>query len=230
MCGRYAGAAGVPDLLERFAAEPGSDVVLPPRYNIAPTQDVHVVVAGPDGRRRLDVARWGLVPPWADDPAIGSRLINARLETITEKPAFRAAFAARRCLVPADGYYEWYAAEDRQPYLIHPPDGSGLAFAGITESWTDRRTGRLLTTVAIITTASAGPAARLHDRMPVLVPPEHWDDWLDPGLADPAALAARLAAVEPELDAHPVSRAVGDVRNDGPHLLRPEPVTQPALF
>ena len=230
MCGRYAGAATRPELLERFAADDGTDTELPQRYNVAPTTDVYIVVAGTGGRRRLEVARWGLVPSWADDPAIGSRLINARLETIADKPAFRSAFATTRCLVPADGYYEWYAAESRQPYLIRSRNGGALALAGVVETWRERGSDRVLRTVAIITTASAGAVAHLHDRMPVVVPSAAWDRWLDPALEDPAALAAELVATPPDLDAHAVSRAVGDVRNDGPHLLQPDPVVQPALF
>jgi putative SOS response-associated peptidase YedK len=230
VCGRYAGSATRPELLERYAAADATTIDLPPCYNVAPTTDVHVVVAGPEGDRRLETMRWGLVPSWADDPAIGSRLINARLETVTEKSAFRAAFASRRCLVPADGYFEWYVAEDRQPYLISDRSGGGLAFGGVYEDWTDRRTGERLRTVAILTTAALGPAARLHDRMPVIVPAADWDRWLDPQLLDAAALAERIAAAVPHLDAHPVSRAVGNVRNDGPELLRADPVVQPALF
>jgi putative SOS response-associated peptidase YedK len=202
---------------------------------------VYVVV---DGRvddaltRTLEVARWGLVPSWAKDPSIGSRMVNARAETVAEKPAFRRAFAKRRCLLPADGYYEWYQPEDgptgargrplKQPFFIRPADGSSLAMAGLYEWWRDpgREDGdpqawRL--TCTVITTAASDELGRIHDRMPMTVGRSGWAAWLDPSTeaADVAALLAPAASVR--LESYPVSTEVNAVRNNGPSLIAPLP-------
>jgi putative SOS response-associated peptidase YedK len=248
MCGRYANSRTVADLAEAFAAEPGADAeVLAPAYNVAPTDLVPAVLerrprldggGRGDVVRRLQALRWGLVPSWADDVRIGSRLINARVETVAEKPAFRHAFARRRCLLPADGYYEWTTPEGggrKQPWFLAPRGGGGLALAGIYEIWRDPAAGpdpdappRLLRTAAVITTTAEDDVGHVHDRMPMALPPEHWDAWLDPdrteveelrGLLQPAG-AGRLVAT-------PVSPAVNDVRSEGPQLLQPLDVPEP---
>jgi putative SOS response-associated peptidase YedK len=187
--------------------------------------------------RELRVIRWGLVPFWAKDVSIGSRLINARAETVSTKPAFRRAFARRRCLLPADGFYEWQAAGDgqvgdgprtrKQPYFIHRADGGVLAFAGIYELWRDSAVadgdpGAWLWTAAIITTRAQDDLGRIHDRMPMVIEPERWSDWLDPSQADDAKLHALLApAASGGLTSYPVSTEVNSVRHNGPGLIEP---------
>jgi len=242
MCGRYVSARKKQELLEEFQVEldGAAEEELRPDYNVAPTKKVYAVLARPvkdtDGQaggppvRQLRVLRWGLVPSWAKDPAIGSRMINARLETAAEKPSFRQAFARRRCLLPADGYYEWLAdgaARRKRPYFIRPADGGVMAMAGLYEFWRDRARPAddpeaWLVTCTVLTTAAQHEAARIHDRMPVLVPRERWADWLDPGLT--AAEEARRLLVPPPpgtFALHPVSAAVNNVRNNGPELIAP---------
>jgi putative SOS response-associated peptidase YedK len=222
-------------------------------YNVAPTDPVYAVVERvPRGEdtdeaiRQLRVARWGLVPSWAKDPSIGNRLINARLETVDEKPAFRRAFAVRRCLLPADGYYEWWAATGpdgkpiKQPFFIRPRDGSLLAMAGLYEFWRDPNVedadDAWLFSVTVLTTSAEDALGHVHDRMPLMVDPSGWAGWLDPKRDDPASVRDLLVPAAPgRLEAYPVSRAVNDVRNDGPHLLDPIPAEElpadvPALF
>jgi putative SOS response-associated peptidase YedK len=178
----------------------------------------------PESVRELHVARWGLVPFWAKDVSIGARLINARVETAHEKPAFRRAFALHRCLVPADGYYEWQATEDggKQPHFIRPADGGVLAMAGLYAVWRspDAPGGRLLS-CTVITTEATDDVGRIHDRMPMLVEPERWDNWLAPA-GDSAELRKLLVPAAPGLlDARPVSTLVNNVANNGPELLDP---------
>lgn len=238
MCGRYADFRSAQALADAFGIDPEhleDDVRLQPaRWNVAPTTAVRIVVErapGPEERpvRSLRLARWGLVPGWAKDPGIGATMINARSETLADKPAFRKALAARRCLVPADGYYEWLAQGPgpKQPYWIHPADGGGVAFAGLYEFWRDRsgpEPGPWLVSTTIITASSADSPPELreiHDRRPVALPAEAWDDWLDPGSTDPARALAVLAAPPPPLVPTPVGRAVSNVRNDGPELIEP---------
>jgi putative SOS response-associated peptidase YedK len=182
--------------------------------------------------RELRVVRWGLVPSWAKDPSIGSRMINARAETVSVKPAFRRAFARRRCLLPADGYYEWYrpggdAKAAKQPYYICREDGGPLAFAGLYELWRDPsfpddHPDAWLWTSTIITTSAPDGLGRIHDRMPMVIGPERWADWLDPGSSDAADLLPLLApASAGRLTWRPVSTAVNSVRNNGPALIEP---------
>jgi putative SOS response-associated peptidase YedK len=203
-----------------------------PNYNVAPTNRVAVVVdrAEQEGvQRQLRTARWGLVPSWAKDPAIGARMINARWENAPDKPAFRAAFARRRCLVPADGYFEWYAPAGgpdgakprKQPYFIHRADGADLALAGLYEFWRPSPQDEWLVTVTVLTTASAGPAAAIHDRMPVVVDPAAYRAWLDPTARVDREFDGLLPA--DLLTVYPVSTAVNSVRNNSPHLLDPIP-------
>ncbi|HEY5984939.1 MAG TPA: SOS response-associated peptidase, partial [Streptosporangiaceae bacterium] len=184
--------------------------------------------------RELRVVRWGLVPSWAKDPSIGSRLINARAETVDSKPAFRKAFTRRRCLLPADGFYEWLPVEKqgrkrKQPYYIHPADGGPLAFAGLYELWRDSSVPdddprAWLWTAVIITTSAQDEVGRIHDRMPMIIEPARWDDWLDPVNTDASDLRSLLSpALSIELDSYPVAPDVNYVRNNGPRLIEPLP-------
>ena len=241
MCGRYAAAKDPAALVEEFEVEAPPAEELRPDYNVAPTKKVYLVVdrTMDDVRERaLVTGRWGLVPSWAKDPSIGSRMINARAETVAEKPAFRSAFAKRRCLIPADGYYEWYTPTDpaaptgrsgkpvKQPFFIHPADGSSLAMAGLYEWWRDpsREEGdpeawRL--TCTVITTDAADEIGRIHDRMPMTVARQDWAAWLDPG-SEPGTASSLLAPAQAvRLEAYPVSTAVNNVRNNGPSLIEP---------
>ncbi len=226
VCGRYANTFTTQQLAESFTAcdETGG---AEPNFNVAPTNTAPVVVIPrdqPTADARLRLARWGLVPSWADDIAIGTRLINARAETVAIKPAFRAAFRARRCLVPATGYYEWHRVEGarrKQPYLVRPDNGEPAAFAGLYEVWQPPSGGRLAT-FTVITTTAAGGLEFLHPRSPVLLPRSSWSRWLDPRLEDPVALTGMLAPAPPGvLRAHPVSAQVGNVHNNGAYLLDP---------
>jgi putative SOS response-associated peptidase YedK len=186
---------------------------------------------GSEPVRQLRTVRWGLVPSWAKDPSIGSRLINARVETVAEKPSFRKAFARRRCLLPADGYYEWYPVDKKtkQPYFIHPSDGGVLAMAGLYEFWRDRsRPGddplAWLVTCTVITTTAEDELGHLHDRMPMLIEKDRWADWLDPELTAMEDAKALLVPASPgRLAVHPVSTEVNDVRHNGPELVDPLP-------
>ncbi|NQW73100.1 MAG: SOS response-associated peptidase [Actinobacteria bacterium] len=244
MCGRYAAAKDPAALAEEFGVAVPPEPLLEPDYNVAPTKRVYVVVereqeTGP--RRELAVARWGLIPSWAKDPSIGSRLINARAETVAEKPSFRGAFAKRRCLVPADGYFEWYvptpleAKESpagkvgkpvKQPFFIHAADGSSLAMAGLYEWWRDpsREEADPLAwrlTCTILTTDASDEVGRIHDRMPMTIPREDWAVWLDPATAGPRASELLRPPTGPGLEAYPVSVAVNSVRNNSPELIIP---------
>lgn len=217
-----------------------ADEALPPDYNVAPTDPVYLVRQRParDARpaaRQLRTARWGLVPSWARDAAIGSRLINARRETVTAKPAFRSAVARRRCLVPADGYYEWYKEGGRsQPHFLHRRDDGVLAFAGLYGIWRDPSgalgdADGLVWSTTIITTAATDELGHIHDRMPMVVPAEEWRSWLDTGSVDgDAACGVLRPAAEEGLLAHPVSADVGSVRNNGAYLIEPVPLDHPA--
>jgi putative SOS response-associated peptidase YedK len=243
MCGRYASSRRPEDLVEEFEVQQ-VDVreKLEADYNVAPTKDVYAVLSRAPGKdrtaapvRRLRTLTWGLVPSWAKDPSIGSRMINARVETVAEKPAFRKAFASRRCLLPADGYYEWYQTEQKnsrgrplkQPFFIRPTDGSTLAMAGLYEIWRDETRDRdddraFRWTCTIITTTAEDHLGHIHDRMPMLVEPADYDAWLDPQRSDPAALAGLLVPAAPgKLEAYAVSTAVNDVKNNGAELLDP---------
>ncbi len=225
MCGRFAASTSAEDLVRLFEID-DVDVELPgPAYNIAPTDPITVVLErrkDDELRRRLTAVRWGLVPSWSRDARGAARLINARVETVAEKPSFRRALAARRCLIPADGYFEWRAetAADgkkiKQPYFLRPGDGSVLTMAGLYEFWKDPA-GRWLVTAAIITTRAVDVAGQVHDRMPMTVGAGQWDAWLAPQVG---AEAIDLL-IEPanRLSVHAVSMAVNNVDNDGPELL-----------
>ena len=226
------------DLVADFEAEDAVGEPLLPDYNVAPTDPVPVVLTRhrPGDRggpvvRQLRVARWGLVPSWAPDTRRAAKLINARAETVTELPAFRSAVARRRCLVPADGWYEWPSRADgagRQPTYLTPIDGTGLAFAGLYEVWGEAR----LLTAAIVTTAAVGELVRVHSRMPLVLPRSAWGAWLDPDRADvPELLAPPDPALVAGLELRPVGPEVGNVTNDGPGLIERVPTgAVPTLF
>ena len=254
MCGRYASARKRIELLEEFGVQSDRvDQPLAPDYNVAPTKAVYAVVTRqPDDRdasgdrsarspagddpgnevpaeRQLRVVRWGLVPFWAKDTKIGSRMINARAETVAEKPAFRRAFAQRRSLLPADGYYEWQQRDGgpKQPIYITRADGRSLAFAGLYELWRDPSVppddaDAWLWTTTVITTSAPDDLGHIHDRMPMVIDPGSWGEWLDPANRDVSDLRSLLVpAAASGLTTYPVSTAVNSVRNNGPELIEP---------
>lgn len=218
MCGRF-GLFAPPELLEEFFALTEPAVATPlPRYNLTPGQAV-AVVREHDGRRRLDALQWGLVPFWAKDATIGRRLINARLDSVAEKPAFREAWSRRRCLIPASGFYEWSAPQARKrPYFIGAQDEPLLALAGLWERWRSP-SGEKLETCVIVTTDANAELAPIHDRMPLLVPRAAHALWLDPRRGHDEILA--LARETPALEVRAVGFAVNDPRNDDETLIAP---------
>lgn len=224
MCGRYAASRSPEDLIVEYEAVDGTGGrPPPPDYNIAPTDPVLTVrTRVRDGVRELSLAHWGLVPSWASDRKVGARQINARAETVQQLPAFRSAFARRRCLVPADGWYEWVAGTDdgkpgKQAYYLTPYDGAGVAFAGLWEVWGEQR----LLTVTILTSAAVGALAGVHSRMPLVLPPQRFAAWLDPGFPDPGELLAPTPDdLVAGLEIRPVGPRVGNVAHDGPELTR----------
>ena len=228
MCGRYALYGPVSRLSERFSAsldEMPAD--FGPRYNAAPMQMLPVVRQRPGGERVAHLLRWGLIPGWAKDPSIATRLINARGETLAETPAFRAAYRARRCIVPASGFYEWKAVPGgTQPYYIQPANDELFGFAGLWERWTSPE-GTPIDTFTVITTAANTTLQALHERMPVILQPADYGPWLSRDSA-PKRLGQLLSPCpDAMLSMHPVSKAVGNVRNEGAQLIAPEPVPQP---
>ncbi|MCU1518565.1 MAG: hypothetical protein JWQ75_3286 [Pseudarthrobacter sp.] len=244
MCGRYVMARAVGDLLAEFDAQLEEDVVLPPSWNVAPTDDVPIVLErliDDNHVRQLHLARWGLVPSWAKDPSGGARMINARSETVLEKPAFRKAIQSRRCAVPADGYYEWKqgTGKAKQPYYVHPGEGSGLVFAGLYEWWKDPSKaegdpGRWMLSTSILTADTPPPGAEstvfgkltdLHDRVPLPMDRATMESWIDPQIDDAAFLVdlvrAHVKDVAADWHVESVGREVGNVRNNSPELIRP---------
>ncbi|MFF9477967.1 SOS response-associated peptidase [Streptomyces sp. NPDC014733] len=240
MCGRYVSTRRPQDLAPLFGVtrwDPDPDHAVGPSWNVAPTDAVWSVLERLDRDtgevvRQLRPLRWGLVPSWAKSLAVGARMINARVETVAEKPAYRRAFAKRRCLLPADGFYEWQRIEAtgtakarKQPYFISPEDGQVMAMAGLYEFWRDPAAAddapdAWWATCTIITTEATDAAGRIHPRMPLAIAPDDWSTWLDPAHQDPGELRALLAApAAGHLDARAVSTAVNNVRNNGPHLL-----------
>jgi len=223
MCGRFTQQRPTAELAALFAAEP---LVDDPggHFNLAPTQEAAVVVEH-DQRRAVTAYRWGLIPSWAKDAKIASRLFNARAETVATSGAFRDSFRKRRCIVPADGFYEWRRdAGSRQPFLIHRVDGSPLALAGLWSAWRDPVTEQVRRTFTILTTTPNELIATLHDRMPVILDPRDWDLWLDPTLTDVGELHGLLRpALSETLELYPVRPLVNSVRNDGPELILPAP-------
>lgn len=238
VCGRYTSTTPIADLAGFFAADQVVADDLGPRYNVAPTQDVYAVAVR-SNETRLGALRWGLVPGWAESPAVGGRMINARAETLLDKAAFRKAFARRRCLVPADGFYEWQAAAgggSKQPWYIPAADGAPMAFAGLWEAWRPDgarspagggEAGRIVS-CTIVTTAASAELTPIHPRMPVILPAEAWPCWLDPANDDVDALMGLLApAGEGCLAPRMVRPLVNAVANEGPELIEPLPAVPP---
>lgn len=234
MCGRYT-ITSAPEVLRAlfgYAEQPN----FPARFNIAPTQPIPIVRLF-EGKRQFVLVRWGLLPSWVKDPKAFSLLANARGETARDKPAFRAAMKYRRCLIPADGFYEWQArgSGPKQPFYIHAKSGEPLAFAGLWESWMGPN-GEEMETAAIVTTAANETLGPIHDRMPVIIPPEAFDLWLNTGAVDAETAQALIAPAPGDLlEAYPVSTAVNRTANDNPKLLElfvpsdePAPVPKPA--
>lgn len=223
MCGRYTIAISLDELYEMFRLESfGSYEHTPfkPRYNVAPTQMVPAIIAHND-KRRLGELRWGLIPSWAKDAKIGYQTINAKAETVTDKPAFRQSFQRKRCLIPADGFYEWQKlGESKQPYRIVLKDRAAFGMAGLYDTWVDPATGNKLSSCTIITTTPNRLMADIHNRMPVILRPEDEDLWLDRSCQDEASLKRLLIPYSADaMRAYKVSAAVGNVRNDSPELI-----------
>ncbi|GAA0460742.1 SOS response-associated peptidase [Streptomyces stramineus] len=239
MCGRYVSTRSPQDLVGLFQITRWNpEQLLEPSWNVAPTDEVWAVLERPDREtgaleRQLRPMRWGLVPSWAKSMDTGAKMINARAETVHEKPAYRRAFAKRRCLLPADGFYEWQevaasgtAKARKQPYFISPTDGRVMAMAGLYEFWRDPAAAgdddpsAWRTTCTVITTEATDAAGRVHPRMPLAVPAADYEAWLDPTHQDPGELRALLATpADGRLDVRAVTTAVNNVRNNGPQLL-----------
>ena len=231
MCGRVTLTSSARELAEQFAldslASQGTEgSIAGPRYNIAPSQQIATVREDRDGRRVLSFERWGLVPHWAKDPAIGNRMINARAETLATKPAFRDALKSRRCVVPADGFYEWRGhGAERRPYLFRRPDAKMIGIAGLYERWLGEG-GEVVDSCTLITTTANATLAPFHDRMPVILAPGDYGRWLDRAAREPEELLSLLAPCpDAWLEPSPVSLRINDVRNDDPACLVAEPVT-----
>lgn len=220
MCGRYTLTTSKGKLAEEFDLS-GELPELTPSYNIAPTQDVAAIL-GDGEERRLELMRWGLIPSWADDSEIGSRMINARSETVAEKPSFRAAFKRRRCLVPADGFYEWQKTNGaKQPFHIRLQDERPFALAGLWETWQDED-GPEVHSCTILTTEANDLLAPVHSRMPVILDPENYDFWLDPDVQEKEPLTGLLRPYpSEEMEAYAVNRFVNSPSNDGPRCVEP---------
>lgn len=222
MCGRFTLKTPAPRLAEFFVVP--SFPTLSPRYNIAPTQLVVCVraVDGGTGREAANL-KWGLIPSWAKDASIGSRMINARSETAAEKPSFRSAFQRRRCIIPADGFYEWQKLADRrrQPWFIHLPEEAPFGFAGLWESWKSKDSGEVVASCTILTTQASEDLQELHERMPVILPPEAHAAWLS-SEASPGQLQSLMVPLpKGTLLRHPVATSVNKVAHDQPDCVTP---------
>lgn len=244
MCGRYASVASRAELLERFVVdESNADELRGQDFNVTPTKENPVVIArvpqdaGEDAEptRELRAYRWGLLPFWAKDIKVGAKMINARAETVHEKPAYRRAFQSRRALIPVDAFYEWLETDEigktgkklKQPFALRPTDGLTLGLAGLWEVWHDKDLpegdpAARIETYTIITTAATDSVGRVHDRMPMVIAPADWDAWLDPRNREVDQLRTLMAPpLDGSLDIYAVSKLVNSVRNNGPELLEP---------
>lgn len=235
MCGRFVSSSSA-DAISKFFGASFEGEALPANFNVAPTQDVLAVLASADGTRSVQTFHWGLVPSWAKDPKIGSKMINARSETIAEKPAFKGLFKKHRLLIPMDGFFEWKQGVEggpvtkagkpmKMPMFIHRADGDLLAVAGLWATWRDRTAGPdapWLHSCTVITTAANATMAPVHDRMPVILPANRWSEWLDPTNGDTEKLKGLLVpAANDVLTMHAVSTDVNNARNTGPQLIEP---------
>lgn len=235
MCGRFVSSQS-PDAIAQFFGASFEGEALAPNFNVAPTNDVYGVVADAGGQRRIETFQWGLVPSWAKDLRIGSKMINARAETVGEKPAFRSLLKKHRVIIPMDGFFEWKAALPdaplskagkpiKTPMFIHRADGTPLAVAGLWATWRDPTAGPdapWVHSCTVITTAANDTMAPVHDRMPVILPASTWDTWLDSTMNDPEVLRSLLApAANDVVTMHAVSTEVNNVRNKGPQLIDP---------
>jgi putative SOS response-associated peptidase YedK len=244
MCGRFVSTNSPERIASYFGADYAGET-LGENYNVAPTNDIYAVVAGPDGSAHVQVFHWGLIPVWAKDRKIATKMINARAETVGEKAAFKGVFRKHRCIVPMDGFYEWQAGQPagaltrggkpaKQPMYVHRLDGEPLAVAGLWSAWRDPAAGAdapWLHTVTVLTTAANATMAPVHDRMPVILPATAWREWLDPTNHDIAALTGLLVpAPDHLLTMHPVSTDVNNVRNKGPELIAPIDPSAGTLF
>jgi putative SOS response-associated peptidase YedK len=235
MCGRFVSSSSP----ERIAAYFGADAAvasLGQNFNVAPTNDIYGVVADADGHREVQAFHWGLVPVWAKERKIGQRMINARSETLAEKPAFKGDFKKHRCIIPMDGFYEWAPGEEggprtkagtpmKRPYFVHRTDDEPLAVAGLWSAWRDKEAGAdapWLHSATVVTTSANATMEQIHDRMPVILPTAMWDMWLDPTNQNIDMLAGLLVPAPDDLLAmHEVSTDVNNVRNKGDHLIEP---------
>lgn len=238
MCGRFVSSSSA-DTISKFFGASFEGEALPANYNVAPTQDVLAVVANAAGERIVQTFHWGLVPSWAKDTKIGSKMINARSETIAEKPAFKGLFKKHRLLIPMDGFYEWQQGVEggpvtkagklaKQPMFIHRVDGELLAIAGLWATWRDRTNGPdspWLHSCSVITTAANETMTPVHNRMPVILPEHRWAEWLDPTNGDTASLQRLLVPAGNDiLTMHAVSTEVNNARNTGAQLVEPAPL------
>jgi putative SOS response-associated peptidase YedK len=231
VCGRFTSTADYTEIADRFAITLAE--ALQPRYNVAPAQSVLTVRVEPETGARIGQSmRWGLVPHWAKDPSVSYRMINARAETVAEKPAYRKLLAKKRCLVPADGFYEWRVGPDgkKQPVRFTLAGGGLFAFAGLWTSWLDRESGELLDSCTIVTTTANELCAKVHDRMPVILPVEAEPVWLDPGLAPEQAKALLVPYPASAMRAAVASTLVNSTRNEGPELLVAEAGGEPIVL
>jgi putative SOS response-associated peptidase YedK len=229
MCGRFTLTRSAAEVAEHFGLASASALVA--RWNAAPTQELPIVRVRSSGARVLELRRWGLVPRWAKDVSVGARMINARVESVLERPAFREAMRRRRCLVPADGFFEWQGkARARRPFHIALPGGGLFAIAGLYERWQGPG-AEVVDSFSLLTRPAREPVAALHDRMPLIVDPSGYAAWLDPGAPDPAAVLAALPeTLGGGLVVRPVSPRVNDVRNDDPACLAPPAEAPLPLF
>lgn len=230
MCGRYVSATAASKLAEEFHVDELVVEDLGVRYNVAPSLEVYAIAPTNEGKRRMGTLKWGLVPGFAKDEKIANRMINLRTETVLERPAFSKLLDKRRCIVPADGFYEWQATDQKtkQPFYITSADGSPLAFAALWDRWTppDQRGkegAESLRTVTLITGEPNELVGRIHNRMVVCLPQEHWDAWLDSSVGKDEAAKLLMTLPADQMQAYPVVKLVSNVRNEGPELLEPLP-------
>lgn len=231
MCGRYALSANAQDMALEFGTNGNPEVFLPADWNISPTKKIYFV-KGMDSAglsRNLEIGSWGLIPSWSKDSTRAANAINARVESVSEKPSFKSAFNSRRCLVPANGYYEWATEpgnfKPKQPFYISQQSQSLLPIAGLYEEWVNPQSGEILTSVSVITRESTGDIAKIHHRMPVILPKDVWANWLSTNTLNKEQIPKYLDLLnipkpDAELVARPVSTAVNNARNHGPELIK----------